>query len=146
MEPTMNSIPFRIPLILACVGLLTALLVSTAAGMQGTFTAEKLPLLTPQQKQILSHRSIVFLDDGQGGMQKTIRITGANWQIVDGSGSTDGTPRGVGNLIVGYNEQRGSGDNRTGSHNIIGGKGTTTPVLAGWLSASGTRSWLIGTR
>ena len=48
-------------------------------------------------------------------------IDGANLHIRNGTGSTDGPVNGLGNLIVGYNELRGFGDNRSGSHNIIGG-------------------------
>lgn len=50
-----------------------------------------------------------------------IQFSGVNVQIVSGSGATNGTVNGFGNLIVGYNEFRGSGDVRTGSHNIIVG-------------------------
>ncbi len=50
-----------------------------------------------------------------------ITFSGVNVQIVSGSGSTGGTKNGKGNLIVGYNETRGTGDDRTGSHNIIVG-------------------------
>ena len=39
----------------------------------------------------------------------TLRVAGANLQIVNGLGSTD-TVNGVGNLILGYDESRGSGD------------------------------------
>ena len=49
-----------------------------------------------------------------------ITFTGVNVRIVNGTGTTDGTTNGLGNLIVGYNEIRG-GDNRTGSHNIVVG-------------------------
>ncbi len=48
-----------------------------------------------------------------------IYITGANLSIRSGSGSTDGTINGLGNLIVGYNES--SNDIRTGSHNLVVG-------------------------
>lgn len=50
-----------------------------------------------------------------------ITITGANLRVTSGSGSTDGPVNGLGNLIVGYNEVRGAGDNRTGSHNLVVG-------------------------
>jgi hypothetical protein len=50
-----------------------------------------------------------------------VYITGANLHIVDGSGTTDGTTNSRGNLIVGYNELRGTDDDRTGSHNIVVG-------------------------
>jgi hypothetical protein len=74
-----------------------------------------------------------------------IIITGANLHIVNGLGSTDCTddqgnpipncPNGLGNLIVGYNEERKDHDRfpeppvflcedrRTGSHNVVVGKG-----------------------
>jgi hypothetical protein len=48
-------------------------------------------------------------------------FTGCNVHIRDGSGDTDGDVNGLGNLIVGYNELRGSGDDRSGSHNIVVG-------------------------
>jgi hypothetical protein len=50
----------------------------------------------------------------------TIRFSAVNVQIVNGLGSTD-TVNQTGNLIVGYNELRGTGDDRTGSHNIVVG-------------------------
>ncbi len=64
----------------------------------------------------------------------TITFSGVNVQIINGLGFTNsvnnqqitdgtGTFNGLGNLIVGYNEARYSGDNnRSGSHNIIVGK------------------------
>jgi hypothetical protein len=55
--------------------------------------------------------------------QETVRFSGVNVQIVNGTGSTDGPVNGTGNLIVGYNELRGGGEIsiRTGSHNLIVG-------------------------
>jgi len=111
-------------------------------------SAQRIGAITPEQAEILSHMSILYLDDGLGGTVKTIRLTGANWQIVDGSGATDGAPTGLGNLIVGYNELRGMGDDRTGSHNMIGGKehnytrfgglvvGKENEILGDWSSVS----------
>jgi hypothetical protein len=50
-----------------------------------------------------------------------VTITGANLRIVNGLGTTN-TTNGLGNLIVGYNELRGSEPNvRTGSHNVVVG-------------------------
>ncbi len=49
-----------------------------------------------------------------------VYLTGYNLHIQSGAGTTNATPNGLGNLIVGYNATRGgSGDRRTGSHNII---------------------------
>src|SRR6185295_19247322 len=50
---------------------------------------------------------------------KTVRVTGADLQVVSGSGSTTGTVNGLGNLIVGYDE--GNPVFKTGSHNLIVG-------------------------
>jgi len=47
-------------------------------------------------------------------------ITGANLRIVNGLGNTR-TTNGLGNLIVGYNEPRGTPNVETGSHNIVVG-------------------------
>jgi len=47
----------------------------------------------------------------------TLKIKGANLQIVDGSGETSGAVNGRGNLFIGYDEQ--DNDTQTGSHNLI---------------------------
>jgi hypothetical protein len=50
-----------------------------------------------------------------------VTISGANLRVVNGLGATN-TTNGVGNIIVGYNEDRGDGnDTRTGSHNVVVG-------------------------
>jgi hypothetical protein len=64
-------------------------------------------------------------------------ITGANLNIVSGSGSTDGTTNGLGNLIVGYNELRTDAlDNRTGSHNIVVGLGQNFSSYGGLVAGN----------
>lgn len=96
-------------------GLLVALLAQANVG------ARRIPTLTPEQAEILGHLSIVYLDDGQGGTNKTVRIEGVNVQIVNGLGAT-ASINGTGNLIVGYNALgHPSGDDRTGSHNLVAG-------------------------
>ncbi len=58
-----------------------------------------------------------------GGL--TVRITGANLQVVSGAGATAAAVNGLGNVIVGYNEAAsGSGErDRGGSHNVVVGQG-----------------------
>lgn len=52
----------------------------------------------------------------------TVVVSGANLQVVDGSGDTAGAVNGMGNVIIGYNALRGGGeDSRTGSHNLVAG-------------------------
>ena len=56
--------------------------------------------------------------------QPTVRFTGVNVQVVSGSGKTEATANGTGNLIIGYNEFRpfgGATNFRTGSHNLVVG-------------------------
>ena len=50
-----------------------------------------------------------------------ITISGANLHVNNGTGSTDGSVNGLGNLVIGYNELRGAGDDRSGSHNVVVG-------------------------
>lgn len=78
--------------------------------------------LTVEHLEILSHLSIEYIDNGQGGLLKTIRVSGVNLQIVNGGGVTS-VVDGLGNLIVGYNEPGAFGfpDSRTGSHNLVVG-------------------------
>jgi hypothetical protein len=49
-------------------------------------------------------------------------LDGANLHIRSGSGSTDGTVNGLGNLIIGYNEPSDGGAGRGGSHNLVVGR------------------------
>ena len=50
-------------------------------------------------------------------------FTGGNVQILNGQGDTS-TTNGKGNLIIGYNEERSAGGHvRTGSHNLVLGRG-----------------------
>jgi hypothetical protein len=49
-------------------------------------------------------------------------FTGANVYVQSGSGTTDGTVNGLGNLIIGYAEDAAGDDDRTGSHNLVLGR------------------------
>ena len=51
-----------------------------------------------------------------------IHFNGVNVHVNNGTGSTTGAVNGLGNLIVGYNETRASGNVRSGSHNLIVGQ------------------------
>jgi hypothetical protein len=61
---------------------------------------------------------------------------GCNVNIVSGSGSTAGAVNGLGNLIVGYNENS-IGATRTGSHNIVVGPDHEYTSYANIISGSG---------
>ncbi len=122
MQRPSRSLDLRSTLIgaLGC----TVLFVTLGAdrlGARGT-SVTTISMLTREQAEILSHMSIVHLDDEQGGTRKTVRFESVNVQVVNGTGTTDGPVNGLGNLIVGYNETGNYfGDDRTGSHNIVAG-------------------------
>jgi hypothetical protein len=77
-----------------------------------------------------------------------VTIKGANLHLVNGLGQTDcgseeepipNCPNGPGNLIVGYNEPRGSSpDERTGSHNVVVGQqhnfSRFGEIVVGWFN------------
>lgn len=86
-------------------------------------TAEELGMRIVQLETQLAQVTALLANVTRGTVQgqDTIRFSGVNVQIVDGSGNTSRTVNGLGNLILGHNELRGSGDVRTGSHNIVVG-------------------------
>lgn len=58
----------------------------------------------------------------------TLRLAAMNLQVVNGTGSTDGDPNGLGNVIVGYSADRRFGatdpaTDRIGSHYLVVGDG-----------------------
>ena len=50
-----------------------------------------------------------------------VTFDGCNVYVQSGTGSTNGSVNGLGNLIVGYDEDDG-GDSKTGSHNLVVGR------------------------
>lgn len=60
-----------------------------------------------------------YVASGPGG-KPAVQFSAVNLQIVSGSGSTNATPTGVGNVVIGYDEGSGA---KTGSHNLILGRG-----------------------
>jgi hypothetical protein len=88
-------------------------------------------------------------EKGVGG-KPTIQVTGANLQIVSGSGKTNGPVNGAGNLIIGYDDEAECPAERefcfglppqTGSHNLVLGnsQGYTSwgAILGGIANTSG---------
>ena len=94
--------------------------------------------------EIFKHMSIVELPINDGGWKaKTIRFSGVNVQVVNGTGKTgkiqDGLANGLGNLIVGYQELREAdkysatddSNDRSGSHNLVVGSGNNYSIWGG---------------
>jgi len=132
----MNTI--RVHPLVAAFGLVGVALLGIARGQQPA----QFLRLTPEQSEILSHMSIVYLDDGQGGQAKTIRFTGVNVQVVNGLGATE-TANGLGNLVVGYQEPGNEvdPDDRTGSHNAIVGRRNNYTGFGGLVVGESNRSY-----
>jgi hypothetical protein len=89
-------------------------------------------------REFLNHMEIVQVPDGLGGTVKTISFHGVNVRIVNGTGTTDGVVDGAGNLIVGYNELRTSGNFRSGSHNLVVGKEHNFSSFGGLVAGKGS--------
>ena len=70
----------------------------------------------------------------------TLLLTGMNLQVVNGSGSTDGTKNSLGNVIIGYNTD--NTNTKTGSHNLVIGDNHTYTSTSGIVS--GTDNTLSG--
>lgn len=78
----------------------------------------------------------------------TLVFDGMNLQVVNGTGSTDGPPNGLGNLTIGYNTGAGL---RTGSHYLIVGDDHQYSSFGGIVSgfsntATGEWSTVLGGR
>ena len=84
-------------------------------------------------------------DDDNG--YDTLTFSGMNVQVVDGDGPypddhvLDRAPNGLGNLIVGYNEDF-RGNDRTGSHNLVVGRDHAYTSLGGVVA--GRRNTISG--
>jgi trimeric autotransporter adhesin len=84
-----------------------------------------------QLLKLLPHVS--YVEQGIGG-KPTIKISGANVQVVNGTGKTE-TINGEGNLVIGYDENEGK-HAQTGSHNLILGEEQAFTSYGGILGGS----------
>src|SRR5262249_17051572 len=94
-----------------------------------TYTPVVLPSEPAAQQTLISILPYLsFAPEGVGG-KPTIQVTGANLQIVSGSGKTNGPVNGAGNLIIGYDDVAECPTEtefcnqplppQTGSHNLV---------------------------
>jgi hypothetical protein len=65
----------------------------------------------------------------------TLLFSDLNLQVVNGTGSTDASPNGLGNLILGYN--LGPAEDKTGSHDLVIGDNNTYTNTSGIVSGNG---------
>jgi hypothetical protein len=98
------------------------------SGLESQVAALQSQLGTLQANNALALGPYMSVDTNtiNGLVGPHIIFSGANLHVQSGSGATDGTVNGLGNLLVGYNEEPtapglAAGD-RGGSHNLITGK------------------------
>jgi hypothetical protein len=98
----------------------------TTPGSGGTCPAGKTLVTLATQSEVNTLQSQVaalqaklskvsYSASGVNG-KPTVKISGANLQVVNGAGKTDAAVNGVGNVIIGYDESPG---HQTGSHNLV---------------------------
>ncbi len=109
------------------------LLTLKPVGAQGGY-GPTLASLQAQVNTVLNRTQFMCAD----ATSKTTKFTGCNVYIQSGSGHTSDnyTPTGLGNLTVGYNEERGTGNVRTGSHNLILGDANNYSSFGGIVCGS----------
>lgn len=107
----------------------------------GVWECANLPTIAALQSEVNALMALLAgMTREDGG--STIRISGANLQIVSGSGATDGDTNGLGNLIIGYNEGRAESedDERTGSHMLVLGTQQNYTGFGGIVAGKGNHA------
>ena len=96
--------------------------------------ASALATIATLEVEVAAIEPIECLSDSLDGSE--VFFEGCNVNIRDGSGDTFGPTNGLGNFIVGYNEDGGVPAIRTGSHNLIVGPEHTYSSFGGLVSGS----------
>jgi hypothetical protein len=114
--------------------------VATGNNPIGTcFSGDKLTSFVDKSYINSLNTRISAIEKTLAGISRTgndIYINKANVHVTSGSGSTNGVVNGLGNIIIGYNEKRGTGDIRTGSHNLILGTNNNYNSYGGLIAGS----------
>jgi hypothetical protein len=71
----MRLVTSRAPLTLTLCCLVGLAIAPAVSGKQSSSPSQ---IITPEQREILGHLSIAYLDDGLGGTVKTVRLSGTN--------------------------------------------------------------------
>lgn len=100
--------------------LLAAAFLAACGGGGGDVTSQA--NVEELQQQVAELRSLLQHVTRNGN---DLYITGANLHVMNGTGTTPGDVNGLGNVIIGYNEERsfpGATNFRTGSHMLVVGR------------------------
>lgn len=113
---------------------------------EGTNAEADQPLITIDEleTQVLALQALLSGVERNGD---NLVFSGMNLQVNNGSGATDGNINGLGNIIIGYNEDIfpyqgffGPSSLKTGSHNLVVGKGNNYESFGGIVS--GLNNWI----
>jgi len=99
---------------------LVATLEATVATLQASLTAAEATITSLQASSVPNLGT--YLRIGSHNGKPAALFEAVNVLVVDGSGNTEGTTNGLGNLIVGYDEVGGGVNDKTGSHNMVVGQ------------------------
>jgi hypothetical protein len=94
-----------------------AAITTPSKGSCGSGITVKLPSEAKEQEKLISVLPHINYEAEGIDKKPTIQFSGANLQVIDGSGS-ETTVNGTGNLILGYDEKAKT---QTGSHNLLVG-------------------------
>jgi hypothetical protein len=137
------------------VSLVLMLLTPAANAQRPSIAAMQAQIAMLEASAVPGLGTYVQVDVTTDPAKPVVRITAANLQIVNGTGTTSSVPNGVGNLLVGYDEARTSGDpvcsdglyadessclsagqvwglvHKSGSHNVVIGREHNYSLYAG---------------
>jgi hypothetical protein len=110
---------------------------SLVAGLQATISSQE-NRIAELEANLPSAAALEFLNNLQAVMSvqsDNVVFSGVNVHVRNGQGSTI-TVNGLGNLIVGYDEPRASGNDKSGSHNIVIGRRNNYTQYGGLVAGS----------
>ncbi len=114
--------------------------VDVVADVVGYYTSSSLTEIASRLMEVEQKLASVSVADIGG--QPTVRFSGVNVQVVDGTGDTACDTAGseacnaVGNVIVGYNEEVLTPVLRSGSHNLVVGSGHRWTSYGGFVAGT----------
>lgn len=96
---------------------------------------------------IVQLQAYVEVDETTNPTRPTVRVIGANLQVVSGGGATNSPVNGLGNIIVGYNEVRTAGSGVCSNGDYVG-SGSCGSAGFVWAVShkSGSHNLIIGDR
>jgi len=79
---------------------------NTIATLQSTITTLQAQLAAVNNSQVMALNNYLTVDTVSDARGPLVQFKGVNLQLINGTGTTDGVPNGLGNLIIGYDTAR----------------------------------------